>query len=129
VAAAVKPAAAPERAPAPAAEEADRELARIEVRTDPPNARLTVDHHEVRNPYLLKAPRSHRLHDVVATSPGMGEVRETIAFDRDRELVLKLGSQAAPARSDTTAAPPATNAPSPPNGYRGSKLKIETEFP
>ncbi len=120
---------------ATAAEDPTHDLARIEVRTDPPTARLSIDHHDVHNPYSVKLPRSRRLHDVVATLPGLGQVHEMIAFDRDRDLVLKLGAvPTAPARAEVAPSPPASPAPraepaASPTGYRGSKLKIETEFP
>ena len=123
-------------APAPAAHapEAERDLALIEVHTDPPTARLTIDHHEVHNPFTLKTPRSRHPHDVVATLPGLGQARQTITFDRDRDLVLKLGNGSASPRRRRS--PPrvfvpavAVHAGRRAAGYRGSKLKIETEFP
>jgi serine/threonine protein kinase len=120
----------------------------IRIRTDPPDARLTVDHEPVGNPYLIKTSRDGRSRDVSATLPGFEVVDQALAFDRDRELVLKLIPL--PARGPTAAVPGVerraaaqrarpgvgaaprnkTAAPeSPASGYRGSKLKIETEFP
>ena len=127
-------------APAPSAEakgataagdDAGRDLVRIQIRTEPPEATLTLDHHEVHNPYSAKSPRGHHLHDIVATFAGSGEAREMVAFDRDRDLVLRRG---APASHGRLAAPAAAPTPegqpdAPAAGYRGSKLKIETEFP
>jgi Protein kinase domain len=118
---------------APDPEAAAREAVRIEIRTEPPTAKLLVDHREVRNPYVVKAPRSHHLHDVVATLAGSADVHEVIAFDRDRDLALKLGPTTKhPAASVAPASAPSTPRPEtaePSAGYHGSKLKIETQFP
>jgi serine/threonine protein kinase len=122
----------------------------IRIRTDPPDARLTVDHRPVDNPYLTKTERDSRAREVDATLPGFEVAQGKLVFDRDRELVLKLtpltthGPTPGAAVEQRTATKrphssaegvPRTRASSPEHplpdapGYHGSKLKIETEFP
>jgi len=118
----------------------------IQIRTDPPDARLTVDREPVGNPYMMKTSRDARPREVSATLDGFDVAHQSLAFDRDRELVLKLIPLSAPephatgpsaerraaqrSRSGVGGPRSKNGAPeSAASGYRGSKLKIETEFP
>ncbi|HEY4187504.1 MAG TPA: serine/threonine-protein kinase [Polyangia bacterium] len=130
----------------------------IAIRTDPDSARLELDGELVGNPFARTLPKDGRPHRITATLTGFGPVAQTISFDRDRELILKLVPEAgaAPAseprsaraantrakssgqssgqssgrtRTGEAEAPAAEPRHSKSAGYRGSNLNIETEFP
>jgi len=114
----------------------------IAIRTDPSSARLEVDGEAVGNPFSRTVLKDDRPHRITASLPGFGPIAETISFDRDRELILKLlAAPEAPSRSSTrarasahgkpAAAPAGTVEAKPAKGagYRGSNLNIETQFP
>jgi serine/threonine-protein kinase len=119
----------------------------ITIRTDPDTARLELDGEPVSNPFARTLPKDGRGHRITASLPGFGPVAETITFDRDRELILKLVTDApAPAALGGPARPSARARPLRPKaadarqnagepkrpksaGYRGSNLDIETQFP
>jgi len=124
-------------------------LVGIALRTEPETARLEIDGQPVSNPYAKALARDLGSHTIRASLPGFVTATEVVTFDRDRELVLRLG------RAPETAAAANRPAPNPkprgatrpraderlttPSekdsirgkapGYRGSKLNIETEFP
>jgi tRNA A-37 threonylcarbamoyl transferase component Bud32 len=128
----------------------------IAVRTEPEAARLEIDGQPVSNPFAKTVDRDQRAHNITASLPGFTSALETVSFDRDRELLLKLarvpgkgspsGEEAAGPRGGGAAGPKsrgggrsrgdARSGPSLPDspqgkaaGYRGSRLNIETEFP
>jgi len=133
--AAAKPPEKPEEKPA-------EKTVDIAIRTDPSSARLEVDGEPVGNPFSRTVVKDGHPHRITASLPGFGPIAETISFDRDRELILKLiaASEPPPARSPSRAraaghGKPAEAAggleakPSKGAGYRGSNLNIETQFP
>jgi hypothetical protein len=121
----------------------------IAVRTEPDTARLEIDGQPVSNPYAKALARDPGAHSIRASLPGFVTATESVTFDRDRELVLRLGR--APDSAAAATRPPPGPKPrgtprsraeerltAPPEkdsirgkapGYRGSKLNIETEFP
>lgn len=119
----------------------------IAIRTDPDTARLELDGEPVSNPFARTLPKDERGHRITASLPGFGPVAETITFDRDREVILKLVTDPGPPASQSGASrapsrqrsarprPPETHDvaadPRRPKsaGYRGSNLDIETQFP
>jgi len=123
----------------------------IAVRTEPDTAHLEIDGQPVSNPYAKALPRDLGSHTIRASLPGFATATEAVTFDRDRELVLRLGrAPDGPAAVNRPPASPKPRAPAttrsraedrltaPPEkdsirgkgpGYRGSKLNIETEFP
>jgi eukaryotic-like serine/threonine-protein kinase len=126
----------------------------ITVRTDPEAARLEIDGQLVSNPFARTMSRDQRAHNITASLPGFAPALETVSFDRDRELLLKLArapvkgslssDEAAGPRAGGSSKPrgggrsraderPALSLPDSPHGkaagYRGSRLNIETEFP
>jgi hypothetical protein len=135
---------APTAPPAAAAKPAERTVD-IAIRTDPGSAHLEVDGEAVGNPFSHTVPRDGQPHRITASLPGFGPIAETISFDRDRELILKLiavseapspRSSSRPRASTSKHAKPAEAAsgspeakPSRGTGYRGSNLNIETQFP
>jgi len=138
--------AAPSGPPAVAAKPVEKPAERtvdIAIRTDPDSARLVVDGEAVGNPFSRTVLKDDHPHRVTASLPGFGPIAETISFDRDRELILKLiavseppsgrGPSRAHASGHGKAATPASGSPeakpSKGAGYRGSNLNIETQFP
>jgi hypothetical protein len=124
----------------------------IAVRTDPDAARLEIDGEQVSNPFAKGLTRDLRAHTITASAPGFAATTETVTFDRDRELVLRLvratSKGTAPAEQGAGAhgtggrknrGPGGAKVENPSGdadahhskaaGYRGSKLNIETEFP
>ena len=112
---------------------------RVAIRTDPAGAHLEVDGRSA-NPFVGTLSPDGRPHVVSASLPGFKMVRQSIVFDRDRDLVLTLVPGSAPTAPARPRAGPRNAASEPagasaekegpgPAGYRGSKLKIETEFP
>jgi len=138
VAPVAEPTPAPTPAPAPAPLPSARSpgTVRIAIRTEPAGAHLEVDGQSA-NPFVGTLPPDGRAHVVSASLPGFKMVRQSIVFDRDRDLVLTLAPTSAPARqragprntvNESAGASAEKEGPGP-AGYRGSKLKIETEFP
>jgi hypothetical protein len=108
----------------------------VAIRTVPDTARLQVDGQDVSNPFARALPKDGRAHTVTATLAGFAKASHAIGFDRDSELVLKLVPDAAGGPRSTpgtsTRRPAGAHAratESTESGYRGSNLRIETEFP
>ena len=133
---AARPAETPQPVP-PAPPAGSPATVRVAIRTEPAAAHLEVDG-QSGNPFVATLALDGRAHAVSASLPGFKTIRQSIVFGRDRDLVLTLAPAAPPARprggpARSTAGEPAgvsaeKDGPSP-AGYRGSKLKIETEFP
>jgi len=149
-AAAVPGSAAPD-SPPPARPAAPVAVVGVAVRTEPDTAHLEIDGQPVSNPYAKALARDPGSHTIRASLPGFVTATEAVTFDRDRELVLRLGrapdNAAAATRPAASTKPHASGATRPRGpdrlatplennsihakapGYRGSKLNIETEFP
>jgi len=137
----------PGRAAAPVADPVA--VVGIAVRTEPDMAHLEIDGQPVSNPYAKALARDPGAHTIRASLPGFATATESVTFDRDRELVLRLGRAAdsAGAANRPASSPKPRGTPRPraeerltaplekdsirgkAPGYRGSKLNIETEFP
>ena len=103
---------------------------RVGIRTEPQTAQLRIDGQRVTNPFERRGPRDQRPHAITAVLPGFGSVRQEMSFDQDQELVLKLiPVPASEARKGPGRSPVVPPPDKPSAGYRGSNLKIETEFP
>jgi len=126
------------------------QLIDIAIRTDPDTARLELDGAAVSNPFSRSVPKDGQPHRITASLPGFGPVAETISFDRDRELILKLMAATEPPSARASSRPRSprhgkqaeangaletkvpdgkTSDAKKPGGYRGSNLNIETQFP
>jgi tRNA A-37 threonylcarbamoyl transferase component Bud32 len=121
----------PARPPPPTPPPGSRATVRIAIRTEPAAAHLEVDG-QSGNPFIGTVPPDERAHVVSASLPGFKMVRQSIVFDQDRDLLLTLSPapRGGPRKTTNEAAEVSADTQSPsPASYRGSKLKIETEFP
>ncbi len=77
----------------PSADEAPAEV-RVSIRTEPADARLTLDGQLVDNPYEVSIAASGT-HTVVATAVGFEGSSESVSFGEDVELTVRLNALAA----------------------------------
>ena len=141
----VAPSPAPTTAATPTPSPALPAPARVQVRTVPPNAQLTLDGADLPNPFSGELPRGSARRLLVAKAHGYQNESLWAVFDRDQELVLALkplGSPSRPPPHTPHAPPPAavaapTPSPSRPppqrsqqkNGYQGTNPEIITDYP
>ncbi len=106
-----------EPAPQPAPE--PTRTVNVRIRTEPPNAELSIDDGPaLPNPYALSTTPTAQVHRVHAKLAGYVTGVQDVAFDADREVVITLRPHVAssgrrPAAPTRVAAAPATQPPPP----------------
>lgn len=62
----------------------------VEIRTDPPSAILEIDGQRVANPFMRSGAGDANPHQVTAALSGFDSVQQSVRFDHDHLIVLRL---------------------------------------
>jgi hypothetical protein len=69
---------------------------RLRIRTEPETASLSMDGTRIANPFDSSVNRARGDHRIVATAEGYEAQTQTVAFDRDRTVTIRLRRAAPP---------------------------------
>jgi hypothetical protein len=91
------PASIPQGAAPPRTQREPPRTVGIAIRTEPPEAELLIDGIAVTNPVLARRAAEPRTHEIRARAPGFEEHVQTVQFDEDVTLIIRMTRASSPA--------------------------------